>query len=48
MWRWPTAATLAVINDNDFGMTDGPGAFDAAGNLNDSGAETRLVTIRLR
>ncbi|MEI8409672.1 MULTISPECIES: esterase-like activity of phytase family protein [unclassified Kribbella] len=40
--------TLAVINDNDFGMTDGTGAFDAAGNLNDSGIETRLVTIRLR
>ncbi|MGW1343236.1 esterase-like activity of phytase family protein [Kribbella sp. NPDC002412] len=39
--------TLAVINDNDFGMTDGPAAFDAAGNLVDSGVETRLVTIRL-
>ena len=40
--------TLAVINDNDFGMTDGPGAFDASGNLNDSGIKTTLVTIRLR
>ncbi len=40
--------TLVVINDNDFGMTDGAGAFDAAGNLNDSGIETTLVTIRLR
>lgn len=39
--------TLAVINDNDFGMTDGTGAFDAAGNLNDSNIETTLVTIRL-
>ncbi len=41
-------STLAVINDNDFGMTDGPAAFDATGNLNDSGIETKLVTIRLR
>jgi hypothetical protein len=42
-----TPHTLAVINDNDFGMTDGPTAFDPAGNLNDSGIETKLVTIRL-
>lgn len=40
--------TLVVINDNDFGMTDGPAAFDAKGNLVDSGIETTLVTIRLR
>ncbi|TCC29402.1 esterase-like activity of phytase family protein [Kribbella speibonae] len=40
--------TLVVINDNDFGMTDGPDAFDADGNLIDSGIETTLVTIRLR
>ncbi|RZT28598.1 phytase-like protein with esterase activity [Kribbella sp. VKM Ac-2569] len=39
--------TLVVINDNDFGMTDGPDAFDADGNLVDSGIETTLVTIRL-
>ncbi|WP_432887701.1 esterase-like activity of phytase family protein [Kribbella sp. CA-245084] len=39
--------SLVVINDNDFGMTDGPAAFDAAGNLVDSGIETTLVTIRL-
>ncbi|MFI5736583.1 esterase-like activity of phytase family protein [Kribbella sp. NPDC051587] len=39
--------TLVVINDNDFGMTDGPAAFDAAGNLVDSNIETKLVTIRL-
>jgi hypothetical protein len=39
--------TLVVINDNDFGMTDGPAAFDAGGNLVDSGIETTLVTIRL-
>lgn len=40
--------TLVVINDNDFGMTDGPEAFDADGNLIDSDIETTLVTIRLR
>ncbi|MFI6827849.1 esterase-like activity of phytase family protein [Kribbella sp. NPDC050241] len=40
--------TLVVINDNDFGMTDGPEAFDANGNLNDSDIETTLVTIKLR
>ncbi|TDC21616.1 esterase-like activity of phytase family protein [Kribbella albertanoniae] len=39
--------TLVVINDNDFGMTDGPAAFDANGNLVDSNIETQLVTIRL-
>ncbi|TDD51271.1 esterase-like activity of phytase family protein [Kribbella antibiotica] len=39
--------TLVVINDNDFGMSDGPAAFDANGNLVDSKIETKLVTIRL-
>ncbi|WUJ74949.1 esterase-like activity of phytase family protein [Kribbella soli] len=39
--------SLVVINDNDFGMTDGPAAFDAKGNLVDSGIETTLVAIRL-
>ncbi|MET9732602.1 esterase-like activity of phytase family protein [Streptomyces sp. NPDC006458] len=39
--------TLAVINDNDFGMTDGTGAFDAQGRLVDSGIETRVVYVRL-
>ncbi|WP_019629320.1 esterase-like activity of phytase family protein [Actinomadura atramentaria] len=39
--------TVAVINDNDFGMTDGPGAFDANGRLIDSGAQTTLITVRL-
>jgi hypothetical protein len=28
-------------------MSDGPAAFDANGNLVDSGIETTLVTIRL-
>ncbi|MFF8022272.1 esterase-like activity of phytase family protein [Streptomyces sp. NPDC007896] len=39
--------TLALINDNDFGMTDGAGAFDAQGRLVDSGIETTLTYVRL-
>lgn len=39
--------TLALINDNDFGMTDGTGAFDAQGRLVDSGIKTTVVHIRL-
>ncbi|MFJ9244059.1 esterase-like activity of phytase family protein [Streptomyces sp. NPDC101776] len=39
--------TLALINDNDFGMTDGAGAFDAQGRLVDSGIKTTLVYLRL-
>ncbi|CCK31832.1 tat pathway signal sequence domain-containing protein [Streptomyces davaonensis JCM 4913] len=39
--------TLALINDNDFGMTDGTGAFDAQGRLVDSGIETTVTYIRL-
>ncbi|MET7692950.1 esterase-like activity of phytase family protein [Streptomyces sp. NPDC005483] len=39
--------TLALINDNDFGMTDGSGAFDAAGRLVDSGVETTVTYVRL-
>lgn len=39
--------TLVLLNDNDFGMTDGSGAFDAAGRLVDSGVETELVRVRL-
>ncbi len=39
--------TLALINDNDFGMTDGPGAFDARGRLVDSGIETTVTYVRL-
>ncbi len=30
--------TLALINDNDFGMTDGAGVFDPQGRLVDSSA----------
>jgi hypothetical protein len=39
--------TLALINDNDFGMTDGAGAFDAQGRLVDSGVRTTVVYLRL-
>ncbi|WP_210586127.1 esterase-like activity of phytase family protein [Streptomyces sp. GESEQ-35] len=39
--------TLALINDNDFGMTDGSGAFDANGLLVDSGIETTVTYVRL-
>jgi hypothetical protein len=39
--------TLALINDNDFGMTDGPEAFDAQGRLVGSGIETTVTYVRL-
>ncbi|MFH8466994.1 esterase-like activity of phytase family protein [Streptomyces sp. NPDC017991] len=39
--------TLALINDNDFGMTDGTEAFDAQGRLVDSGIETTVTYVRL-
>ncbi|MFJ6737413.1 esterase-like activity of phytase family protein [Streptomyces sp. NPDC091279] len=39
--------TLALINDNDFGMTDGAEAFDAQGRLVDSGIETSVTYVRL-
>ncbi|MFF8481850.1 esterase-like activity of phytase family protein [Streptomyces antibioticus] len=39
--------TLALINDNDFGMTDGPDAFDTRGRLVDSGIETTVTYVRL-
>ncbi|MFI0710269.1 esterase-like activity of phytase family protein [Streptomyces inhibens] len=40
--------TLTLVNDNDFGMTDGPDAFDDQGRLVDSGVPTTVVTVRLR
>lgn len=40
-------STLALINDNDFGMTDGAGAFDADGRLVDSGIETSVTLLKL-
>ncbi|EPD62232.1 esterase-like activity of phytase family protein [Streptomyces sp. HGB0020] len=39
--------TLALVNDNDFGMTDGADAFDAQGRLVDSGIETTVTYVRL-
>jgi hypothetical protein len=39
--------TLALINDNDFGMTDGAEAFDADGRLVDSEIETSLTVVEL-
>ncbi|KUN19465.1 Tat pathway signal protein [Streptomyces corchorusii] len=39
--------TLALVNDNDFGMTDGTGAFDARGRLVDSGIKTTVTYVRL-
>ncbi|MEU1011695.1 esterase-like activity of phytase family protein [Streptomyces sp. NPDC005890] len=39
--------TLALINDNDFGMTDGAGAFDTQGRLVDSGVRTTVTYVRL-
>jgi hypothetical protein len=39
--------TLALINDNDFGMTDGAEAFDQNGRLVDSDVETTVTYVRL-
>ena len=39
--------TVAIANDNDFGMTDGTGAFDANGQLVDSGIRSQLLYVRL-
>ncbi len=41
------SSTLVLLNDNDFGMTDGPQAFDANGRLVDSDVDTTLVRVRL-
>lgn len=38
---------LALVNDNDFGTTDGAGAFDAQGRLVDSGIKTTVTYVRL-
>ncbi|MFJ9680435.1 esterase-like activity of phytase family protein [Streptomyces sp. NPDC101194] len=39
--------TLVLINDNDFGMTDGAEAFDASGRLVDSGIDTSVTLLKL-
>ncbi|MCX4980966.1 esterase-like activity of phytase family protein [Streptomyces sp. NBC_00572] len=41
------SSTLVLLNDNDFGMTDGPEAFDANGRLVDSDVDTTLVRVHL-
>lgn len=38
--------TVALANDNDFGMTDGTAAFGADGRLKDSGIASRLLIVR--
>ncbi|MFI2209657.1 hypothetical protein [Streptomyces sp. NPDC020141] len=43
----PRGGPLALSNDDDFGMSDGPEAFDANGPLVDSGVDTRVVQVRL-
>ena len=40
-------STVALANDNDFGMRDGPDAFDASGHQNDTGVPSRLLVLRL-
>jgi hypothetical protein len=40
-------STIAVANDNDFGMRDGLDAFDASGHQNDTGIPSRLLVIHL-
>ncbi|MFF4084199.1 esterase-like activity of phytase family protein [Streptomyces sp. NPDC001777] len=39
--------TLALVNDNDFGMTDGAEAFDENGRLVDSGVRTSVTLLKL-
>jgi hypothetical protein len=40
-------STIAVANDNDFGLSDGAGAFDPQGLLRDSGVPSRLLVLRI-
>jgi hypothetical protein len=40
-------STVALANDNDFGMRDGPDVFDASGHQNDTGVPSRLLVLRL-
>ena len=40
-------STVVVADDNDFGMRDGPDAFDATGRQNDTGTPSRLMVLRL-
>ena len=40
-------STVAVANDDDFGMRDGPDAFDASGRQNATGVPSRLLVLHL-
>jgi hypothetical protein len=40
-------STIAVANDNDFGMRDGPDAFDERGVLGDTGVPSRLLVLHV-
>jgi len=40
-------STVAVANDNDFGMRNGADAFDAAGRQRDAGTSSRLLVLHL-
>ena len=40
-------STVAVANDNDFGMRNGADAFDAAGHLRDTGIPSRLLVLHV-
>jgi hypothetical protein len=40
-------STVAVANDNDFGMHDGADAFDATGRQRDTGTPSRLLVLHL-
>ena len=39
--------TIAVANDNDFGMTEGPDAFASNGKIHDSGVPSRLLLLHV-
>jgi len=38
--------TIAVANDNDFGMTEGKHAFGSGGRVQDSGAQSQVLVLR--
>lgn len=41
------ASTVAIADDNDFGMREGPDAFDDQGVQRDTGVPSRLLVLRL-
>jgi hypothetical protein len=40
-------STVAVANDNDFGLRNGADAFDATGRQRDTGIPSRLVVLHV-